>query len=391
MSTPSLPPPSSTPSAHRLERPLDDRKIAGVCAAIARHWRIDPLVVRVVAVALTLLGGIGFIAYFAGLMLIPAEGSDEPLLREGINGPERTKVLLLGAAATISLLSLPDPLGLFSAPGRPAVALLAVAAVALLVLRRDPAHASVPAHASAPGATEATGATDDDAGGAATGPPARRRGRSAAILGAALLAFAAIGGVLAAAGGDVRWDVALCSAVIVIGGILVVSAPLGGARILVPLGLLLAVLAGGAAAADLNLRGGAGDHLEHPAALASGTTDYHLAAGRLMIDLRDADLPPGVTRVNADVGFGQLLVRVPEGVRVELHGHASAGDVELLGRDSNGLDARRTEVLRATAGGPVLRVDAHTGFGQVRVIDAQHALPRLGDHATTTGLPEATR
>ncbi|MCW3000196.1 MAG: phage shock protein PspC, partial [Solirubrobacterales bacterium] len=242
-----------------------------------------------------------------------------------------------------------------------------------------------------PGTVAVAGGTDDDDGAAAPGAPARRRGHSAAFLGAALLAFAAVGGVLAALGGDMRWDVALCSAVIVLGGLLVVSAPLGGARILVPFGLGLAVLAGGAAAADLNLRGGAGDRLEHPAALASGTTEYHLAAGRLMVDLRDADLPPGVTKVRADLGFGQILVRVPAGVRVELYGHASAGDVEILGRDSNGLDARRTEVLPGATGGPVLRVDAHTGFGQVRFVDARHALPPLGDHATTAGLPEATR
>ncbi|MCW3016764.1 MAG: phage shock protein PspC [Solirubrobacterales bacterium] len=376
---PPSPSPSPVPPAPgRLERPVDDRKVAGVCAAIARHFRIDPLIVRILAVVLTLFGGIGLIAYFAGLMLIPAEGSDEPLIREGINGPERTKVLVLGAAATIALLGLPeDPLNIFSVPGSATIAILAVAAVWLLVLRREPVAADAP--------------TTVVTGDAATVRPARRPGRGAAILGGALLAFAATGGILAALGGDVRWDIALCSAVIAIGVLLVVTAPLGGARILVPFGVILALLAGGAAAADLNLRGGVGDHLEHPAALASGTTAYHLAAGRLMVDLRDADLPAGVTKVDADIGFGQIVVRVPEGVRVELHGHASAGDVEIFGRDDNGLDARRTEVLPGTDPGRVLRVDAHAGFGQVRVVDARHALPPLGDHATTAGLPEAAR
>lgn len=198
--------------------------------------------------------------------------------------------------------------------------------------------------------------------------------------------------MLAAIGGDIRWDVALCAGVIAIGALLVVSAPLGGARVLVPLGLVLAVFAGGAAAANLTLKGGVGDHLEHPGLLTAGTTSYHLAAGRLIVDLRDAELPPGVTTVKADVGFGQLVVRAPKGVPVELRGHASAGEVEVIGRNDEGFDAERDVTLPGgTGAGPVLRVLGHAGFGEVRMLPAGEPLPRLSDDGVVRGLPEATR
>jgi phage shock protein PspC (stress-responsive transcriptional regulator) len=395
------PPHTTTAGLHepRFERPVEGRMVSGVCAAIERRQGLDIRIVRAIAVVLVLAGGIGLIAYFAGLMLIPAEGHEEPLIREGIDGPERKHVLVLGAAAAIALIGLPDdPLGLFSGAGRTTIAIIALVAVGVLVLRgeRDGGGVAVADGdvAYAPGEEPTL-----VAGGLANGPgsgsgPRRRHGRrrGVAILGAVLLAFAAIGGVLAAIGGDIRWDVALCVATIAIGVLLVAGAPFGGARVLIPLGLLLAVLAGGAAAANLTLKGGVGDHLEHPGFLTAGTTSYHLAAGRLMVDLRDAELPPGVTTVKADVGFGQLVVRAPKGVPVELRGHASAGEVEVVGRDDDGFDAERVVTLPGGTGeARVLRVIGHAGFGQVRMLPATHALPRLGDHGVVRGLPEATR
>ncbi|MCW2957599.1 MAG: phage shock protein PspC [Solirubrobacterales bacterium] len=394
-------PSTSDISPARLERPAEGQKLAGVCAAIARHQRVDVRLVRAAAVVLALLGGVGIIAYFAGLILIPAEGHAEPIVREGLDGPERKKVIILGALATIALLDLPeDPFDLFSVSGRATVAILAVAAVAVLVLRRDGASAGpgVVTVADRPAGDDTTLVMPAAGGpGAPFGddpeidPPARRRGRSAMILGGVLLAFAAVGSVLGALDGDVRWDVALCASVIAVGGVLAIAAPFGGARILIPFGVILAVAAGGAAAADLNLRGGVGDRLEHPAALASGETDYHLAAGRLMVDLRDADLAPGVTDVVAEVGFGQLVVRAPAGVRVELDTHVSAGEIDLFGRDSDGTDVKRSVILPGPAGAPVLRVDAHVAFGELRVVRAGQALPKLGDDGHVRGLPEDRR
>ncbi|MET0600429.1 MAG: PspC domain-containing protein [Baekduia sp.] len=55
----------------------DDRKvIAGVCAGIARWLGVDPLIVRIAVVILTVASGVGLPIYIAGwLLLPPADGS----------------------------------------------------------------------------------------------------------------------------------------------------------------------------------------------------------------------------------------------------------------------------------------------------------------------------
>jgi phage shock protein PspC (stress-responsive transcriptional regulator) len=55
----------------------DDRKvIAGVCAGAARWLGVDPLIVRIAVVVLTVASGVGLPIYIAGwLLLPPADGS----------------------------------------------------------------------------------------------------------------------------------------------------------------------------------------------------------------------------------------------------------------------------------------------------------------------------
>ena len=58
-----------------LQRPAKGRVLAGVCLAIARQYRLDVTLVRLVVVILTVTGGVGLIAYMAGWLLIPLEVS----------------------------------------------------------------------------------------------------------------------------------------------------------------------------------------------------------------------------------------------------------------------------------------------------------------------------
>jgi phage shock protein PspC (stress-responsive transcriptional regulator) len=48
--------------------------IGGVCAGIADHLGIDPVIVRVTTVALAFAGGAGAVAYVAAWVLMPSEG-----------------------------------------------------------------------------------------------------------------------------------------------------------------------------------------------------------------------------------------------------------------------------------------------------------------------------
>jgi phage shock protein C len=55
----------------RLYRSTDDRMFAGVCGGIAQYLEVDPTLVRLVFVALTLLGGPGIIIYIVLMLIVP--------------------------------------------------------------------------------------------------------------------------------------------------------------------------------------------------------------------------------------------------------------------------------------------------------------------------------
>lgn len=56
-----------------LQTPRDaDRRVAGVCGALARRWHVDPLLIRVAAVLLLLSSGVGAVLYTAGWLFMPA-------------------------------------------------------------------------------------------------------------------------------------------------------------------------------------------------------------------------------------------------------------------------------------------------------------------------------
>lgn len=67
----------------KLYRSRTDKKIAGVCAGIAKYFDIDPTVVRIIFVILLLPGGFpGLIPYLILWAVVPEEPSaDTPLTK----------------------------------------------------------------------------------------------------------------------------------------------------------------------------------------------------------------------------------------------------------------------------------------------------------------------
>ena len=59
-----------------VRRSATDSKLTGLCGGIARHWGVDPVLVRVGCALLALSGGIGVVLYLAGWLLIPIDGKD---------------------------------------------------------------------------------------------------------------------------------------------------------------------------------------------------------------------------------------------------------------------------------------------------------------------------
>ena len=63
-----------------LRRPAGGRIIAGVCAGIAERLEVDPLLVRVAAVAAATTG-VGIVLYVLGWVIMPADDSSAPVRR----------------------------------------------------------------------------------------------------------------------------------------------------------------------------------------------------------------------------------------------------------------------------------------------------------------------
>lgn len=61
----------------RLYRSREERMFAGVCGGIADYLEVDPTIVRLVFVALTLLGGPGLIVYIVLMLVVPERPASE--------------------------------------------------------------------------------------------------------------------------------------------------------------------------------------------------------------------------------------------------------------------------------------------------------------------------
>jgi phage shock protein PspC (stress-responsive transcriptional regulator) len=62
---------SSSSGYHRMYRDPDHRIIGGVCAGMGAYWDIDPIIIRIIFVALIFAGGIGAIVYLILYVVLP--------------------------------------------------------------------------------------------------------------------------------------------------------------------------------------------------------------------------------------------------------------------------------------------------------------------------------
>jgi hypothetical protein len=200
--------------------------------------------------------------------------------------------------------------------------------------------------------------------------PADRQGpATATVLVGALLVLVGIGWLLDAAGVQVPWRALLPAALIAVGLACVAGAFRGRQHALMAVGVALTVVVSVAVAADWDLdvplAGGVGDRTERPATPAE-LAEYELGVGNLLVDLRQLQVPPGTTVVEARLGVGELVVELPDGVTVEVAAGSGLGEVQVLGQQEGGFGSR-IDTTEGDGGDRRLRVDARVGLGQVRV------------------------
>lgn len=340
-------PAADPPGPRRLYRSRSDRVLGGVCGGLAAYLGVDAVIVRVVAVALIVAGGLGFALYVAALLLVPQEGHDGQPPRTPTRAATIVGVVVLGLA--IAGLFHGVGFGLGGAVGGFAVFVGIVALAGLVVWWV---------------------ASGERPAGGTPGEIARRAALGLGLL--VLCVVLAAGAFWVGASGGAA---AVAGVVIAAGVALVAGAFLGGARWLILPALAIALPAGLAQAAGIDTSGGVGERHFRPGSADALRSEYRVGAGSVVVDLRGADLPAGDTRLKLRAGIGQAAVVVDRGVCVATRAHAGAGVVQIFSADHGGADVDVDDARRAPAGTPRLLVDGRVGLGALQV---RHTWPDRG-------------
>lgn len=392
--------PEEMKDVSRLRRTTGaNRAIAGVCGGIARHFDIDPMVVRVVMVVLAVFG-VGLILYPCLWALMPSDDGGRAML----DLDARSLAILIVSLLVIAALLLTTGAGwevgfVFGPP-----LLLVVLLVAMLSNRTPqpprPRYGEEPAE---PPATEVMAASGPPAGPteppAAWTPPAqplpprppdpRKRGPILfwVTLALASLAMGVLGVLDLADAVPVTPSAYPALGLAVCAAMLLIGAFWGRAGGIILLGLMLAGTTTVVTIAE-------GVQERQVAISASGSTvrDYYFSAvGDFQLDLTDVPPEELPRTIQIDGGFTDLRVVVPDSVTTVAHtAIETGGNIHLFGESqsspNNGAFAM-TGRHRAPGSDARLRLNINIVRGSVTVVTAPGIPPAPGPRGEPAAAP----
>jgi hypothetical protein len=203
---------------------------------------------------------------------------------------------------------------------------------------------------------------------AAARPPDRSSAVNRRVVGGLLLVFGS-GWMLKEAGVvDLPWSAVVSLVLVALGLALVITARTRART--VPLMILGAVLTAGLAvsSSNIHIRGGVGQRVARISVLSSNRS-YNLGVGDLVVDLRHAVISNPNATIDAEVGVGHILVRVPEGVAVKVEADARFGSARVFRErlDVHG-QAHDTYTDEGFDDAPQkVTLNLHVGVGQIDV------------------------
>jgi signal transduction histidine kinase len=103
------------PSIAQFPRSSDDRVIGGVCGGLGAHLGVDPIVVRLAVVVLTLANGLGLVLYLVAWALLPEAGPGVAIPR-AVHQPTAERAIAFGLI-TLGALLLMVQIGFFLPAG----------------------------------------------------------------------------------------------------------------------------------------------------------------------------------------------------------------------------------------------------------------------------------
>ena len=425
--TPPPPPPPTTgdPTTTRLlRRSRSDRVIAGVAGGLGNYFGVDPVIVRIAFLVLALFGGSGVLVYLIGWLVIAKEGRDESRALQSLRGsPEGNRGGLFLILVIVGLLIITSPLvwwpGFGFGDGLALPLLLIAAGVALFVwpadgldfpgrrhddhreewraarsemseARRETREAWRDSrrewrHGYRRGfETDATAPAPPPPAPPAPPPPPPEPGPKAFLgpLTLALLLLFTGGAVFADRVDWIKVDVAIFLGIVLvlIGGMLVLSAFLGRARGLIVLGVMILPIAWAVNAIDLTWWDGVGEEIHTIDNLSDLEDEYRYGIGQFIIDLSDLDLEGESRDLAVGLTIGEAIVYVPEGMHVNVDLDGRIGEIRVDGgspdRTDEGFDNAITTEIGDPDGGTLnLDFDLGIGSGRVEVCGLDSATP----------------
>jgi phage shock protein C len=106
--TPGVPPPPPPERPRLLRRSSTDKVIGGVCGGLGRYFGIDPVILRIAVVVLTVAGGGGILLYIIGWIAIPEEKPGEDVGRAAPSSGATARVVIGGTLIALGVLFLLD-------------------------------------------------------------------------------------------------------------------------------------------------------------------------------------------------------------------------------------------------------------------------------------------
>jgi len=395
-----------------IRRRTHDKWIAGVCSGLADRIGVDPVIVRVALVLLTMLGGAGIAIYLVAWALLPNDRDEiraQRALRDGDGG---SIVLLVFAALALFGDSAFGGTWWSDRPGWGFPWGLALVGLLIwwLVQRSDnrpdadqrvmnqqlgtpttgtPTTAVPSPAASGPamatgGPTRPIAAMSPAGAPSPTGPGPVSYKKLSRRSGGPLMALIAIGlalatyGALLWAGADLNWTgdhqaIAFAGSLAAM-GLLMVALGLAGWRTgfvtFLAIVLSIAALSSAVVPNGIHLGGRIGDATWTPTSV-TGDANYQLGVGNGVLNL--SGLPTdglSEAKIPAYVGMGELKVVVPQDLTVKVVGHVGLGEI-LLPNDAGNSGQGGTDVSRSIVigDGPTeVVVDAGVGIGQLTVV-----------------------
>lgn len=364
-------PPQPPPPVRWLRRDTQS-PLGGVATGLATYFGINPILFQVGFVVTTAFSGFGLLAYIAGWLLIP--GPTDPETRP-VTITSNTARAVFGVLFAIGAASSTLTLG----PNTFEITLLPLVLIAggfYLLNQREqsPSFTATSSSSSAtpppprtpPPPTQAHWADVD----AAPVMPVPAEPPGPPVTSVTLAAVAVAIGLMVTLdqfGATIPATATFGAAMAVLGGGLIYGAFYGRPRGLVPIGVLLVMGLAIAPAVDAFAEGGTGTREYSPVTQDAVLDTYDLGAGPLDLDLRRVDFTEDQT-ITVNVGAGYAEIWLPEDVNVTVDAEASAGYVEVFGREYAGVFASGADTRSAgEADRPTVNLIVDVTFGYVEV------------------------